>query len=638
MKLFDTYKKTYEKHKIERMSLEKYLKTATTDSTLYANAYERLEKAIGDPLFIDTSLDPRLSNIFGSKIIKQYDCFKDFYGTEESIERFVSYIKHGAQNLEESRQIVYLLGPVASGKSTFAERIKDLMQQQPIYVVCHKDTLSPVFESPLALFNKDTAEELGIPARYFNKRPSSWLTKRLREAEGDLNQFSVAKLYPNAALQQAIAVVVASDQNNQDVSTLVGKLDIRKLEFCSQDDPDAYNYSGALCRGNQGIVEFIEMFKADIKTLNPLLTATQEHQYEPTEKVGMLPFEGIILAHSNETEWEQFKSNKANEALLDRIYLIEFPYCLRVTEEVAIYKKYLEHSSLSKAPCAPKTLELLADFCVLSRLDKVEGDISVTKLKAYDGENMKEKNANAKPLQAYKDTATHQEGFYGVSLRTAFKVLGEIYNYDSEEVAADPIHLFIVLKKLIHRERYNKDLVRDYTNIIKKYLEVEYLKELTKHVQTAYLDSYDEYGQSTFDRYFLYADHWVEDKDYRCPDTGQMYDRDMLNHELEKLEKPAGIANPKEFRHEIVNFILRYKAKNDGVSPSWRSYVKLRKVIEANMFSKTDELLPVISFSGHRNKSDKKKHDSFVERMKELGYTERQVKRAVEWMMQKQKT
>jgi serine protein kinase len=129
----------------------------------------------------------------------------------------------------------------------------------------------------------------------------------------------------------------------------------------------------------------------------------------------------------------------------------------------------------------------------------------------------------------------------------------------------------------------------------------------------------------------MFADHWVQDNDYRDADTGQMFDRQMLNEELEKIEKPAEISNPKDFRHEVVNFALRHQAKHDGKNPSWTAYEKLRRVIESTMFSKTQDLLPVISFSGQGNKDDKKKHDSFVNRMMELGYTERQVKRITEW-------
>ncbi|MEK9843176.1 MAG: PrkA family serine protein kinase, partial [Thalassospira sp.] len=140
-----------------------------------------------------------------------------------------------------------------------------------------------------------------------------------------------------------------------------------KLEYFSQNDPDAYSYSGGLNRANQGLLEFVEMFKAPIKMLHPLLTATQESNYIGTENLGAIPFQGLILAHSNEAEWQTFKSNKNNEAFIDRISVIKVPYCLRVTEETMIYEKLLQGSELEQGACAPGTLKMLAQFSVLSR-------------------------------------------------------------------------------------------------------------------------------------------------------------------------------------------------------------------------------------------------------------------------------
>jgi len=274
---------------------------------------------------------------------------------------------------------------------------------------------------------------------------------------------------------------------------------------------------------------------------------------------------------------------------------------------------------------------MLAEFCVITRLDETENSSIISKMKVYNGENIKEKDSNAKSLQEYKDGSSSNEGFFGISTRLAYKILAEVFNFDPEEIAADPVHLLYVLEKTVARQRYPEDVEEKYISYIKKYLAPDYLNRVEKDIQTAYLDSYGEYGQSLFDRYILFADHWIQDNNFRDPDTNQMFDRSDLNKELEKIEKPAGIVNPKDFRHEIVNFALRCRAQNNGNNPEWTSYEKLRRVIEVNMFSKTQDLLPVISFTGKGNKEDKTKHDSFVNRMKELGYTERQVRRIVEW-------
>ncbi len=626
------FKSEYKKKVLETMSLEDYVKKSQKNKTMYATAAERLLKAIGDPVLLDTAKDPRLSRIHGNKVIRTYPAFKDFYGLELVIDRIVSFFRHAAQGLEEARQILYLLGPVGSAKSSLSDTLKKLMEQEPIYVLADAEgNPSPIQESPLGILDHEHVPK--IPVRHLAITASPWAVKRLDEYEGDLTKFKVFKMYPNQDRQISLAKTEPGDENNQDISALTGKLDIRKLEFHAQDDPDAYNYSGGLCRANQGLLEFVEMFKAPIKVLHPLLTATQEHNYRGTEAIGNIPFEGVILAHSNESEWEAFRSNKNNEAFLDRIYIVEVPYCLQIDEEVKIYEKLLSSSDLSKAPCAPGTLKMLAEFCVFSRLEDIENSLKVSKMKAYNGENIKEYDARAKSVHEYKDLASNDEGFSGMSTRFAYKVLSSVYNFDPKEIAADPVHLLYVLETTIKKERLSKTEEESHLTYIKHYLAAEFKKDLTKNIQRAYLESYSEYGQAMFDRYILFADHWVQDNDYRDPDTGSLMDRELLNQELTKLEKPAGITNPKDFRHEVVNYSLRYQAKNDGLNPKWTAYNKLRKVIEANVFGKTEDLLPVITYTGHGNSEDKKKHDSFISRMEEMGYTQRQVRRLVEWHM-----
>lgn len=637
MKALDLFKKSFQARKAEVMSFEEYIKQAQKDSSFYAGPAARILKAIGEPEKVQTSTDANLSRIFGNRTIRKYEVFNDFYGLEEVIDHIVAFFRHAAQNLEESRQILYLLGPVGSAKSSLVERLKQLIENEPIYILTAEDGVpSPLHESPLGILNDSVRKELGILIS--TPIASPWALKRLKEYDGDVTRFKVLKCYPSQLDQRAVSKTEPGDENNQDISALVGKVDIRKLDTYSQDDPDAYSYNGGLCLGNQGIVEFVEMFKAPIKMLHPLLTATQERNYKGTEAISAIPFQGIVIAHSNESEWETFKNNKNNEAFLDRVYIVEVPYCLRVTEEQKIYKKLLANSTLKDIPTAPNTLRMLAEFCVLTRLELPENSKIVTKMRVYDGENVKEKDTKAKSYQEYKDSSTANEGFFGFSTRLAYKILAEVYNFDSDEIAADPVHLLYVLEKTILRSRFSTELVDKYLAFIKDYLAPDYVNRVGKDIQTAYLDSYQEFGQSLFDRYILFADHWIQDNDYRDVDTGQMFDRELLNDELERIEKSAEIANPKDFRHEVVNFALRYQAKHAGKNPAWTAYEKLRRVIEANMFSKTQELLPVISFAGQGHKEDKKKHAAFVSRMMELGYTERQVRRIVEWHMRASKS
>ena len=290
MTIFDHYQARYESTQEEEYSVAEFLEICKTDKSAYASAPERLLMAIGEPKMVDTATDTRLSRLFSNRVVARYPAFADFYGMEDAIEQIVSYLKHAAQGLEECKQVLYLLGPVGGGKSSIAEKLKYLMQQVPIYAIKG----SPVNDHPLSLFDpvEDASlleKEYGIKSRYLKTVMSPWAAKRLQEFNGDISQFRVVKRFPSILNQVAIAKTEPGDENNQDISALVGKVDIRQLEHFAQNDPDAYAYSGALCLANQGLMEFVEMFKAPIKVLHPLLTATQEGNYNGTEGISALP-------------------------------------------------------------------------------------------------------------------------------------------------------------------------------------------------------------------------------------------------------------------------------------------------------------------------------------------------------------
>lgn len=625
---------------LTEMSLDEYLELCKKDKLAYATASERLLHAIGEAEMVDTRKDERLSRIFCNETIPTYRTFGKVYGIEPTIKDLVSFIKHAAQGLEERKQILYFLGPVGSCKSTIVATLKRLMETVPFYAIKG----SPVFDSPLSLFTADDADELQIPARYFGVVPSPWLMKRLSESHGDLSKLRVVKLYPSEKHQLAISHIEPGDENNQDISSLVGKLNIRELDRYAQNDPDAYSYSGGLCLGNRGIAEFAEMFKSPIKSLNPLLEATQSGFYKGTEAISAIPFDGIIIAHSNESEWTKFRNDKKNEALIDRIFIVRVPYCLRYAEETKIYEKMLSESSLSESPIAPKTLETLAQFSVMSRIGPskfgAQGALGRSvKMKIYNGENLKHKNPDAKNVPEYKaeaHTNNIDEGFAGFSTRAAFKILAQTFNHDPQEVAANPLHLLLILNSRIKEEHLSKEEEDTLVDII-QFLYKEFHKDLDKQIKQAYIESYDEYGQNLFDRYVTYADHWLEENDYRDPLTGLTMTKEELEKFLKEVEVPANVSNTKDFRNEIVKFCLRYRTAHEGNNPKWTSYNKIREVLEARIFSNIDEMLPIISNNNQSSAAEKKHHKEFVERMMKAGYTEKQVTVLVDWYLKSSK-
>ena len=636
------------RHTAKPITIAEYLEEAKANPRMYQSSHAAMVEAFGKPKMLATREDPRLSRIYENRILQVFEPFEEeFFGMYDIIQNIYGYLLSGSQGLDAVHKILYLLGPVGGGKSSLVEKLKQLAEIVPMRVLAYmgkNDVLvsSPVFESPLGLFSQAEMKNrfstrYNIPPRAFPRIRSPWATKRLEECKGDISRFRVVEILPSIVDQIGIGVATPGDDTNQDTSTLVGKTDIRRLEHFAQNDPDAYSFSGALCVG-QRMMEFVEMFKAPIKTLNPLLPATMENYFTGTEQIGAIPFHGVIVAHSNEAEWSSFKGNKRNEAFLDRVSLVQVPYVLAVSDEVRIYQKLVKNSTLRDAPCAPETLRALATFFALTRIKEDDKSTLLAKLRVYDGENVKETDLKAKPIHEYREVAGVDEGMMGESTRFAYEVLAKTFNFDPTEVAADPVHLMNVLEQEIIKKQYPEDKQKRYIgNFLKGIVYVQVRKAVDTAIRDAYFDAGSEFGQALFDRYIILADSWIEDKDYRDPDSNDVLDREEINKLLEAVEKPAGIGNPKDFRNEIVRYALRYGRNNNGRNPSWKEYEPMKKVLEKKMFENVEEMLPVISFTKKTTKDMEEKHKAFVERMMSKGWTLKQVRKLVEWHIRTKK-
>src|SRR5260370_1083828 len=227
--LFNAFARSFETRRQTDIPTPEYLESCRGDPLRHANAAHRILAAIGEPQMIDTAKDPRLGRIFLNRTIRAYPAFSGFFGMEETIERIVSFFRHAAQGLEERKQILYLLGPVGGGKSSLAERLKSLMEVHPIYVLKAGDELSPVFESPLSLFDPESLGPM-IEAKYDIPPPRlprliiPWSVNRLEAFGGDISRFRVARIQPSRLRQIPIAKTEPGDENNQDISSLVGKV------------------------------------------------------------------------------------------------------------------------------------------------------------------------------------------------------------------------------------------------------------------------------------------------------------------------------------------------------------------------------------------------------------------------------
>ncbi len=649
--IFDLYQKTYEEKQPETISLTAFLDRCKSDKMTYANWAERLLDAIGEPEIIDTpKKSASMARVFAGKKVARYPTFSDFYGMEDTIQEIVNHIKGAAAGTEFKKQVLYLLGPVGGGKSSLGEHVKTLMEKNPIYVLQAKQSgnypkISPINESPLSLFDSDerralVAERYGVPASHMKVGMSPWAIKRLKEAGGNIDEaFEVVKIWPNSRNKVAVAKVEPGDDNNQDITTLTGKLNINMLgeEGIEQDDTDAYSYSGGLSVANQGVMEFVEMFKAPLKVLNPLLEATQSGHYNTTEGNASVPFSGLILAHSNQTEWDAFASDRKNEAILDRINIIKVPYTMRMSQEAKIYNKMLGQSNLSELPIAPQTIELLAQFSVMSRI-KQDADGFVAQFepdlvaKVKDGKIVEGAKKSVPQIKDLRDVTPNDEGMDGISTRFAFKVLSRTFNSRANEgyYEADPVLMMETLQDSIDKDgTINTGNKEKYTNFIANYLMPAYTEEITREITMAYTGANDQMCQNMFDRYIDMASAWLDDEAFDDREvSGELLDKNKLNDKLVEYERPAGIVNTKDFRDQVTRYVLKQEKK--GHTVKWDSYGKMATVIRENLARKMSDALPHIKFEAVRNDEEAiKAHESFVSNMKGKGYTMAMIKRAV---------
>src|ERR1700689_4992529 len=431
-------------------TLLEYLETVKANPLMTKLAHARIYDMIitqGTRNIHDTD-DPRTKRLYKDEPIKVYNFFADeFFGIERTIAHIVRYFHSASLKGEESRQVLYLMGPVGSGKSSLVERVqRGLEQVGLIYAIegC------PMNEEPLHLIPRHLRREfekmIGV---HIEGDLCPVCRYRLRQEYGQrYEEFPIVTRSFSKRNRVGVGVVPPVDPNNQDTSVLIGSEDISKLDQYSEGDPRVLELNGALNVGNRGIVEFIEVFKNETEYLHAMITATQEKVIPAPGRHGMVYVDTCIVAHSNEAEWQKFKADHTNEAILDRIVVVKVPYNLRLSEEVKIYQKIIRNSDF-RAHVAPHTLELASMFAILSRLETTTKCDLMTKLRLYNGEEVVEKGRTKKiDVQELKDD-TKREGMNGISTRFIMKALDNALSDNDASLGIRCIHPISVREAMI---------------------------------------------------------------------------------------------------------------------------------------------------------------------------------------------
>lgn len=596
-----------------------YLKELENNPEIAQHAHKRLYNAICEKgVEVLPTEDDRKHKIFNGDNIKIYDYFKEeFYGNERVIEKLMRFLKGASLRGEESRQVLLLMGPVGAGKSALTEHIKSALEDKPYYHL--KD--DPQRGEPLQLLPRSLRKEfenmlnvkiegdLSPVARY----------KLLEEFDGKYENYPVVKSTFSQRGRRGIASVPPMDANSQDVSVLIGSEDISKLDKFSEDDPRVLNLTGAFNVGNRGIVELIEVFKNEIEFLHTIITATQEKRVPAPGKHDMVFFDGVILAHCNESEWNRFKSEHTNEAILDRVVKINVPYVLELDQEVKIYKKILGKSDFD-AHIAPHTIKVASMFSVMSRLKESAKCDLLTKMKIYNGEDVIEKGRVKKIDIKDLREESRDEGMNGISTRFIMKSIDNAL-CDSENNCITPVGVINSVTKMVKEQIINADFREKCLEIIQKTVREEYLKILETEIAKAFITAYEEQAQSLFDTYLDNAEAYTTKT--KIKDKVTKEERVADEAFMKSIEEVIGISGSSRqgFRSDVTAYMFSRMRRGEKVD--YKSYEPLKEAIESYLINSVKDMARIVTKSKTRDEDQKAKYTDMVQTLiDEYGYNE----------------
>jgi serine protein kinase len=595
-----------------------YIEMVEKDPDIVKSSHKRLHDAIEEHgSYVMPDSDSRKFKIFDGESIKIHKYFEgEFFGMETVIEKVMSFLSSAAHKGEESRQVLLLMGPVGAGKSALTEHIKKALEGKKYYTLKN----DPHRGEPLQLIPRSLrpSVEAALNVKIDGDISPIARHKLLNDYEGKYENFEVEEVTFSQRGRRGVASVPPMDANSQDVSVLIGSVDISKLDKFAEDDPRSLSLNGAFNVGNRGVVELVEVFKNEIEFLHTIITATQEKRVPSPGKSDMLHFDGVILAHCNEAEWNRFQSEHTNEAIMDRIVKISVPYCLELNQEVKIYEKMLGKSDF-KAHIAPHTLKIASMFSVMSRLKESAKADPLTKMKIYNGEEVLEKGRVRKvDIRDLREEAKH-EGLDGISTRFITKALDNALTA-SDKGMITPISVMDSLTKMVKEQLVDESFKTKCLELLQKTIREEYLKILETEIAKAFISAYEEQAQSLFDSYLDNAEAYTTraklkdrvTKEERKPDEGFMA----------SIEEQIGVTGSSRdgFRSDVTAYMFAKMRRGEKVS--YKTYEPLKNAIESFLISSVRSMARIVTKSKTRDDDQKKKYSEMVETLiKEYHYS-----------------
>jgi len=611
-KFLENIKQHRNSKKVAKFSgfLEDYLKLVEQDSTITDLAHKRVYNQIMSyGLITLDETNPRCNKLFDGDAVKIYNYFSDhFFGMERPLEKIMRFFRAAAMKGEESRQVLLLLGPVGAGKSALVEHMKHALEKSTAAYVLDK---CPIREEPLHLIPRSLRADF---EKQYNIKIEGDLCpvcrhRLLEEFDEDFTKFPITQSSFSIRARKGVGVVPPMDPNTQDTSLLIGSEDISKLDLYPEDDPRVLSLNGAFNVGNRGIVEFVEVFKNEIEFLHTMITATQEKNVPSPGKQAMIYFDGVILAHCNEAEWNKFKSEHTNEAILDRIVRVNVPYTLEYEQEVKIYKKLIARSDFNYH-IAPHTLEVAAMFAVLSRLKPSNKVDALTKLKIYNGKEIVEKGLIKKVDIKDLREEVEDEGMTGISTRFVMKAIDAALA-DSTKNMITPISIRDSLIKQVKEQIVNPENRKLCLEFLQKTLHEEYLSLLEKEITKAFVTAYEEQAESLFNNYLDHAEAYVNNTNVKDRVTKE--DMEPDEKFLQSIEEQIGIKGSAKnnFRADISSYMFSKLRRGEVID--WKSYGPLREAIENKLVASVKDISRIVTKSKSRDVKQQKKFSAMAQ-------------------------
>ena len=596
-----------------------YLELVKDSPNIVKTSHRRLYDAITERgVVVMPDSDKRKSKIFEGDNLKIYDYFQEeFFGLERVIANLMRFLKSAAHKGEESRQVLLLMGPVGAGKSALTEHIKASIERLPYY--CLEG--DPQRGEPLQLvprsLRKDFSEALGVSIEGDISPVARH--RLLEEFGGKYEDYPVTETTFSQRGRRGVASVPPMDANSQDVSVLIGSEDISKLDRYPEDDPRVLSLNGAFNVGNRGIVEMIEVFKNEIEFLHTIITATQEKRVPSPGKHDMIYFDGVIVAHCNEAEWNRFQSEHTNEAILDRIVKVNVPYVLELDQEIKIYQKILGRSEF-RAHIAPHTLKIASMFSVLSRLRPSQKCDILTKMKIYNGEDVIEKGRVKKvDIKDLREEAP-TEGMKGISTRFIMKAIDSALA-DGEKNMITPISVIESLTRQVKEQLIDEDFKTHCLEIIQQVVREEYLKILETEIAKAFITAYEEQARSLFNVYLDNAEAHTTRQKLKDRVTKEEMEPDEPF--MRAIEEQIGITGSAKdgFRSDVTAYMFAKMRRGHKVD--YTSYEPLKEALENYLIGSVKDMARIVTKSKTRDDDQQKKYSEMVQTLiDEYGYNE----------------